>query len=124
MENRYSLHGFIIVEQEDGLTWIQHVGDFGDTGEMMYLTGRAYAHPGYDLLLIGKTRTLEVDRELTSFDQVEEYLETLPTWRGTRYYVKLADLRLFSLLECETGEPVYSEHNPDILRSLLPPETG
>jgi hypothetical protein len=124
MENRYSLHGFIIVEQDDRLSWIQHVGDFTETGEMMYLAGRAYIHSGYDLTLIGKTRTLEIDRELTSFGQVEEYLNSLPRWRKTRYYVKIADLKLFSLLECETGEPVFSERNPEILRSLFKQNPG
>lgn len=123
MENRYSLHGFVMVEGDEGLSWIQHVGDFGETGEMMYLTGRAYVHPEHDVTLIGKTRTVRVDRELTSFDQVEGYLDALPPWRRTKYYVKIADLKLFSLLECDTGEPVYSERNPEILRSLLPPET-
>jgi len=119
MEKRYSLHGFIIVEGEKSLWWIQHLGDFYDTGEMMYIEGRAYIYRRYDVTLLGRSRRMKVDKELTSFDAVEEYLETLPKWNKTKYYVKLADLELFSLLECESGESVYSEMNPEILRSLL-----
>jgi hypothetical protein len=119
METRYSLYGFIIVERENYLGWIQHVGDFNDTGEMMYLAGRAYVHESYEVLLLGKTKTLAVDRDLRTFEQVEEYLESLPRWEKTRYYVKLADLRLDSLIECKTGNVVYSEINPNILKSLI-----
>ena len=119
MEKRYNLYGFIIVEHENELRWIQHVGDFLDTGEMMFLEGRAYIHQKYDVILLGKSRSLNVDKEMTSFDEVEKYLESLPKWNKTRYYVKIADLRLFSLLDCETGESVYSEENPEILRSFI-----
>jgi hypothetical protein len=119
MEKRYSLHGFIIVEGENYLRWIQHVGDFCDTGKMMYLEGRAYIYHKYDVTLLGKSRTLNVEMKMISFDEVERYLETLPKWNKTKYYVKIADLRLYSLLNCETGESVYSEINPEILRSLI-----
>jgi hypothetical protein len=119
MEKRYSLHGFIIAEAENYLVWIQHVGDFHDTGEMMYLAGRAYIHPKYDVLLLGGSKSLKVDQDLTTFEEVERYLESLPRWNKTRYYVKLADLQLYSLLDCDTGESVYSELNPEIMRSLI-----
>jgi len=119
MEKRYSLFGFIIVERENYLGWIEHVGDFLDTGEMMYLAGRAYVHEKYDVLLLGRTKALEKDKRLQSFEEVENYLDSLPKWDKTRYYVKLADLGLYSLIDCRTGEVVYSEHNPDILKSLI-----
>lgn len=119
METRYSLYGFIIVERENYLGWIQHVGDFNETGEMMYLTGRAYIHEKHDVLLLGKSKTLETDRQHRSFDEVESYMESLPRWEKTRYYVKLADLKLDSLLECKTGEQVYSDFNQAILQSLI-----
>jgi hypothetical protein len=119
MEKRYSLHGFIIAEAENYLLWIQHVGDFYETGEMMYLSGRAYIHPAYDLLLLGGSKAIKVDKKLTTFEEVERYLESLPRWDKTRYYVKLSDLQLDSLLVCETGESVYSKLNPEIRRSLI-----
>ena len=124
METRYSLYGFIIIERENYLGWNQHVGDFNETGEMMYLTGRAYIHEKYSVLLLGKSKTLETDAALHTFDDVEDYLESLPKWEKTKYYVKLADLRLHSLLECKTGEPVYSEINQTILRSLITGENS
>jgi hypothetical protein len=119
METRYSLFGFIIVERENYLGWIQHVGDFNETGEMMYLNGRAYIHKKHDVLLLGKSKSLLADKGLRNFDEVEEYLSTLPKWGKTAYYVKLADLGLFSLLDCKTGDTVYSEKNPEILQSLI-----
>jgi hypothetical protein len=119
MEKHYSLHGFVIVETENILEWIEHVGDFCGTGDMMYLRGWAYIHQKYDVTLLGKTRTLNVENELRNFTEVERYLQSLPKWNKTKYYVKLADLRLFSLLECETGESVYSDINPEIFRSLV-----
>jgi hypothetical protein len=119
MEKRYSLHGFIIVEADTYLVWIQHVGDFNDTGEMMYLAGRAYIHPTYDVILLGGSKALKADKTLRTFEEVERYLASLPRWNKTRYYVKLADLQLYSLLDCETGEVVYSERNPEIMRSLI-----
>ena len=119
MEKRYSLHGFIIVEAENCLVWIQHVGDFHDTGEMMYLAGRAYVHPTYDVILLGGSKTLKKDTKLRTFEEVERHLASLPKWNKTKYYVKLADLQLYALLDCETGEPVYSERNPEIMRSLI-----
>ena len=119
METRYNLYGFIIIERENYLGWIQHVGDFNDTGEMMYLTGRAYIHETYDVLLLGKSKTLEKDSLHHSFDEVETYMESLPKWKKTKYYVKLADLKLHSLLECKNGESVYSEINQAILQSLV-----
>jgi hypothetical protein len=119
METRYSLYGFIIIERENYLGWIQHVGDFNDTGEMMYLTGRAYIHEKYDVLLLGKSKTLETDTRLHTFEEVEKYMESLPKWEKTEYYVKLSDLRLDSLIVCKTGEPVYSEINEAIFQSLI-----
>jgi hypothetical protein len=124
METRYSLYGFIIVERENYLGWIQHVGDFNETGEMMYLTGRAYIHMKYDVLLLGKSKTLEVDKKFKTFDEVEEHLASLPKWDKTKYYVKLADLGLYSLLECKTGKAVYSEINQEILHSLITGDGG
>ena len=118
MEKYYSLHGFIIVESERYLGWIQHVGDWNNTGEMMFISGSAYIHRDYDVLLLGRWRTLEVDKERKSFDDVEKYLESLPQWDKTKYYVKLSDIKLDSLIECETGKVVYSEKNPEILKSL------
>ena len=118
-ETRYSLYGFIIIERENYLGWIQHVGDFNDTGDMMYLTGRAYIHEAHDVLLIGKSKTLEKDDVHRSFDAVETYMDTLPKWEKTKYYVKLADLKLDALIECETGTPVYSDINRSILKSLV-----
>jgi hypothetical protein len=122
-EIRYSLYGFIIIERENYLGWIQHVGDFNDTGDMMYLTGRAYIHEAHDVLLLGKSKTLEKDNVHRSFDDVEAYMGTLPKWEKTKYYVKLADLKLDSLLECETGNAVYSDFNRSILKSLVTGES-
>lgn len=92
MGKRYNLYGFIIVENERGLEWIQHMGDMNDMGEMMCIAGSAYVLKEYDVLL--------------------------PKWDKTKFYVKLADIELYSLIECKTGAVVYSEKNPDILRSL------
>jgi hypothetical protein len=118
MENRYSLHGFIIVEGERRLGWIQHVGDWNNTGGMMYISGSAYIHKEYDVLLLGRWRSIEEDCLITSFDDVEKYLKTLPKWNKTKYYVKLSDITLDSLIECGTGEVVFSEKNPEIFKSL------
>jgi len=118
MEKRYSLHGFLIVEKINSIVWIQHVGDWNNTGEMMYILGSAYILKDYDLLLLGRCRLMEVEKEMETIDDVEKYLESLPKWDKTKYYVKLADMELFSLIECKTGEVVYSEKNPDILRNL------
>ena len=118
MEQRYSLHGFIIVESERGLGWIQHVGDWNNTDEMMYISGSAYIHKDYDVLLLGKWRSIEADKEMKTFDDVEKYLDSLPEWGKTKYYVKLSDIELYSLIECKTGAVVFSEKNPEILKSL------
>ena len=118
VEKRYSLHGFMIVESEKGLRWIQHVGDWNNTGEMVYIAGAAYIHRDFDVLLLGKCRSMSVDEEMKTFDEVETYLDSLPKWDKTKYYVKLADIELSSLIDCETGDEVYSEVNPDILSSL------
>jgi hypothetical protein len=118
MEKRYSLHGFIIFESERHLRWIQHVGDWNNTGEMMYIWGRAYIHKDYDVLLLGRWRSIETDKERKTFDEVEKYLESLDKWVKTKYYVKLSDIELDSLIECKTGEVVFSEKNPEILKSL------
>jgi len=123
METRYSLYGFIIIERENYLGWIQHVGDFNDTGEMMYLTGRAYIHEKYDVLLLGKSKTLETDAALHTFDDVENYLESLPKWEKTEYYVKLADLGLHSLLECKTGSQCTVELIRQFFEALSPVRT-
>ena len=118
MEKRYSLHGFIIVESERRLGWIQHVGDWNNTGEMMFISGGAYIHKDYDVLLLGRWRSIEADREKKTFDDVEKYLESLTKWDKTKYYVKLSDIQLDSLIECKTGAVVFSEKNPEILKSL------
>jgi hypothetical protein len=118
MEKCYSLHGFIIVESERYLGWIQHVGDWNNKGEMMFLSGSAYIHKDYDLLLLGRGRSMEVDNEKKTFDDVDKYLESLTKWNKTKYYVKLTDIELDSLIECESGEVVFSEKNPEIRKSL------
>ena len=118
METRYSLYGFIIIESGKGLQWIQHVGDWRNTGEMMCISGSAYILKEYDILLIGRTRLLKVEKEMNTFDEVEKYLKSLPKWEKTKYYVKLADTELDSLIECKTGEVVYSEKNREIFRNL------
>jgi hypothetical protein len=117
-EKRYSLYGFIIVESEKGLGWIQHIGDWFERKEMMYITGNAFILKEYDVLLLGRSRVMKVDKEMKNFDDVERYLESLPKWNKTKYYVKLADIELDSLIECETGKVIYSEKNPEILKSL------
>jgi hypothetical protein len=119
MEKRYNLNGFIIVERENYLGWIQHVGDFYGTGGMMYLEGRAYVQHVYDVTLLGRPTSMSEDTVLKSFDDVERHLDVLPVWDRTKYYVKIADLGLYSLIECETGDSVYSEINPAILKSLV-----
>ena len=118
MEKRYSLYGFIIVESERHLGWIQHVGDWNDTGEMMYISGSAYIHKDYDVLLLGRWRSIEADKERKTFNDVEKYLDSLTKWDKTKYYVKLSDIELDSLIECKTGKVVFSEKNPEILKSL------
>jgi hypothetical protein len=118
LEKYYSLYGFIIVEGDNELWWMQHVGDVKDTGEMMYITGKAYIQSVYDVLLLGRWKSMHVDKKRETFDEVEAYLSSLTKWDKTKYYVKLADLGLFSLLECKTGEVVFSEHNQDIMKSL------
>ncbi len=112
------MYGFVIVEGVNELWWMQHVGDVKDSGEMMYITGKAYIQSVYDVLLLGRWKSMHVDKKRKTFDEVEAYLSSLPKWNKTKYYVKLADLGLYSLLECETGEVVFSEHNQDIMRSL------
>ena len=118
MEKRYSLHGFIIVESEGYLGWIQHVGDWNNTGEMMFISGSAYIYKDYDVLLLGKWRSIEVDKGKKSFNDVEKYLGSLMEWDKTKYYVKLSDIELDSIIECKTGEVVFSEKNLEILKSL------
>ena len=118
MEKRYSLHGFIIVESEMYLGWIQHVGDWNNTGEMMFISGSAYIHKDYDVLLLGKWRSIEVDKEKKTFNDVEKYLQSLMEWDKTKYYIKLSDIELDSLIECKKGEVVFSEKNLEILKSL------
>jgi hypothetical protein len=118
LEKHYSLYGFIITEGQNERWWMQHVGDVEDTGEMMYITGKAYIQSVYDVLLLGRWKSLHVDKKRKTFDEVEAYLSSLKKWDKTKYYVKLADLGLYSLLECKTGEVVFSEHNEDIMKSL------
>jgi len=115
-EKRYSLYGFMIIEDETGISWVQHVGDWNNTGEMMYLRGRAYIYS--DVLLLGRSRTISVDSVMKTFDDVEAYLDSLPKWDRTRYYVKLSDIALSALIECESGEVVYSDRNSEILSNL------
>lgn len=118
MEKRYSLYGFIIIESERSLHWIQHVGDWHETGQMMYVTGIAYILKDYDVLLIGRAKEMKAERELDSFEEVEKYLTSMRKWNKTRYYVKIADIELSSLIECRTGKVVYSEINEEILQKL------
>ncbi|MGQ9615562.1 MAG: hypothetical protein ACUVWJ_04080 [Spirochaetota bacterium] len=116
MEKHYSLYGFMIVEDETGISWIQHVGDWNNTGEMMYLSGKAYIYS--DVLLLGRSRAIRVDSVMKTFDDVESYLDSLPKWNRTKYYVKLSDIALSALIECESGEVVYSDRNSEILSNL------
>ena len=74
VEKRYSLFGFIIIESKRGLQWIQHVGDWHETGQMMYVTGVAYLLKDYDVLLIGRAKAMKADRDLNTFEEVEKYL--------------------------------------------------
>lgn len=115
-EKRYSLYGFMIIEDETGISWVQHVGDWNNTGEMMYLRGKAYIYS--DVLLLGRSRSISVDSVMKTFDDVEAYLDSLPKWDRTRYYVKLSDIALSALIECESGEVVYSDRNSEILSNL------
>jgi hypothetical protein len=119
MEKRYGLFGFMIIESDDFLGWIQHVGDLKDTGEMMFISGKAYIDHDHDVLLLGRSKSMDVEPSLKSFDAVEKYLGSLPKWDKTRYYVKLADIELFSLIECKTGKVVFSDKNPEIKSNML-----
>jgi hypothetical protein len=118
VEKRYSLYGFIINESERGLHWVQHVGDWHETGQMMYVTGIAYILKDYDVLLIGRAKAMKAEKEMDTFEEVEKYLASMPKWNKTRYYVKIADIELSSLIECRTGKVVYSEINEEILQKL------
>ncbi|MFW6138588.1 MAG: hypothetical protein ACOC7U_05390 [Spirochaetota bacterium] len=118
MKTFYSLHGFIIFEDHNLLGWMLHIGDIKDTGEMRYVTGKAYIEKEHNVLLLGRPRFIGVDNERITFDAVEEYLRSLPQWDKTEYYVKLADIKMSSLIKCETGEVVYSDKNEEILKNL------
>ena len=118
MEKRYSLYGFLIIESERGLHWIQHVGDWHENGQMIYVTGIAYILKDYDVLLIGRAKAMIADRDLSTFEEVEKYLASMPKWNKTRYYVKIADIELSSLIECRTGKVICSEINEEIHQQL------
>ena len=85
---------------------------------MMYVMGIAYILKDYDVLLIGRTKAMKVDRARNTFEEVEKYLASMPKWIKTRYYIKIADIELSSLIECKTGKVVYSKINEEILQKL------
>ena len=84
----------------------------------MYVTGIAYIIKDYDVLLIGRAKAMKADREMETFEEVEKYLASMQKWNKTRYYVKIADIELSSLIECRTGKVIYSELNEEILQKL------
>jgi len=44
------------------------------------------------------------DKSFQTLDKVNKYLQSLPKWNKTKYYIKDDD-PLFEKLNCETGQP-------------------
>ncbi len=120
VNNRYNLHGVMLVRYADDslcwMTWVDPGDDPGDEGlfvgeGLMVFGGPCAIHAGPDVIELGPCEPLDDDEE-HSMDEVQQLLTSLPQWRETKWYAWHDDGGQLSASdwwlewrECATDEP-------------------
>lgn len=111
----WRLREFVVGQAEDGSWHWMYWVDPGDGLSRIY--GRARLEEEQNVLVMSpwKVRDSSCYKNL---DEVEKYLETLPQWDKTTYYVEVTSFGSVYLRVCKTGEAAPDEVVERIMRKL------
>ena len=119
-EQRWNLHGYVL-EGDGSSGWLNFVwwGDCEGRDGMEVFWGRTWIE--HDTIIMGpwKVGDNPRDGEPQTPKELDSYMKSLPRWDKTRYYVKLADIGMSGLMDCQTGEPA-----PDEVAERIMPKLG
>lgn len=117
-KQQYQLGGYVIQEEEDqSLYWGSWLEDYPEAGKQSRYQGKAWLFNDCDTLLLSCWKVMGLEEE--SKEAIQRYLESLPIWNKTKYFIKMADFGHSPLLDCQTLEPV-----PDDVADAIMPKLG
>lgn len=111
----WRLGDYVIHEFKDGeLRWGTWMDE--DPPGLSFFTG--WARVDQDTLVMSSWKVRTAAKE-KNWEEVKETFESLPQWDRTTYWVKLADIGMSGLMDCQTLEPA-----PDEIAECIMPKLG
>jgi hypothetical protein len=102
--NEYSLQRYHIIEggpTGPNLFWRKYFTPSG-SNVLFYIFGKA--HIQEDILYLDRYDGYGKEKRYNTIDKLNTYIQSLPKWNKTKYYVRDDD-PLFEILICKTGKP-------------------
>lgn len=114
----YKLGGYVVEEDNGGVCWSTFVEWDGgnESGKPMVEQFSGPALTTRDTLILYPWKVRD-DPKMTT-DEWDKWFESLPAWDKTKYWVKVADIGMSGLVNCETGEDVPDDIATPIMLSL------
>ena len=129
MENRetkeyqsWKLGGYEVEWDGEGLGWVMYMlwpdgPDEESPMSMSVFWGRAWIE--HDTLLMTSWKVHDdAPEDLQTDEEVDKYMASLPVWDKTKYFIKLADIGMSGLIDCQTMKPVPEEIADKIMPKL------
>jgi len=118
-EQRWNLQGYVL-EGDGSSGWRNFVWwDCEGREDMEVFWGHTWIE--HDTIIMGpwKVGDYPRDGEPQTEEELDSYMKPLPRWDKTRYYVKMVDIGMSGLMDCQTGEPA-----PDEVAERIMPKLG
>ena len=115
----YNLQGIIITETNEiegsNITWNQYIS----TDNLGLINFIGHGNIKYDILLLNAGKTEYDDNErFKNEEEINNYLENLPLWEKTKYFIKGIEKGIANLEYCDTIKIVEKRNAKKILKKL------
>jgi len=119
MEQQWRLGEFVIEQYEDGMFgWCQYGKFYPDKEEVDILWGKAFIEEDCNVLLLTPWKVHDTSDQFKTLDEVSQFLNTLPQWDKTIYFLKRGDIGHTGLVVCNTLDPASNEVHDKIMPKL------
>lgn len=114
----WNLHRNVIQASGGALCWGRYVFgmDPSDENSIDIAIGKVFREG--DTLILSPWKVMDEEKNLKTAEEVKEYLESLPKWDRTKYYVEIYDIGMSGLMLCDTGEEAPEEVQNEIMPKL------
>ena len=113
----WNLYGYVL-EGDGSSGWRSFVWGGKKRNGMEVFWGHTWLE--HDTLVMGPWKVGDKPRngEPQTPEELISYLNSLPRWDKTKYYVKMADIGMSGLMDCQTGLPAPAEIADEIMPKL------